>query len=83
MCLIQENTFWTIFFSSNDEDSCLLDAVAEVSLTVHPVPEDSVAREKEYNGLETEEELGIFQVLDRLEEVTRELTSRWKIKLME
>jgi hypothetical protein len=33
--------------------------------------------------LETEEELGIFQVLDRLEEVTRELTSRWKIKLME
>jgi hypothetical protein len=68
--------FLNYFFSSNDEDSSLLDAVSEVSLTVHPVPEASVAREKEYNGLETEEELGIFQVLDRLEEVTRELTSR-------
>jgi hypothetical protein len=31
--------------------------------------------------VETEEELGIFQLLDRLEEVTRELTSRWKIEL--
>jgi hypothetical protein len=59
-----------------------LDAVAEVSLIVHPVPEASVAREKEYNGLETEEELGIFQVLDRLEEVTRELISRLKIELV-
>ncbi len=68
--------FLNNFFSSNDEDSCLLDAVAEVSLIVNPVREASVAREKEYNGLETEEELGIFQVLDRLEEVTRELTSR-------
>ena len=83
MCLIQENSFWTIFLSSHDEDSCLLDAVAEVSVIVHPVPKASVATEKEHNGLETEEELGIFQVLDRLEEVTRELTSRWKIKLME
>jgi hypothetical protein len=27
------------------------------------------------------EELGIFQLLDRLEEVTRELTSRCKIEL--
>ncbi len=52
----------------------MLDAVAEVSVIVHPVP--SVATEKEHNGLETEEELGIFQVLDRLEEVTRDLTSR-------
>jgi hypothetical protein len=31
--------------------------------------------------VETVEELGIFQLLDRLEEVTRELTSRWKIEL--
>jgi hypothetical protein len=31
--------------------------------------------------VETEEELGIFQLLDRLEEVTRELTSRWKLEL--
>jgi hypothetical protein len=54
----------------------LLDAVAEVSVIVHPVSKASVAREKEYNGLETEEKLGIFQVLDRLEEFTRELTSR-------
>jgi hypothetical protein len=31
--------------------------------------------------VEAVEELGIFQLLDRLEEVTRELTSRWKIEL--
>jgi hypothetical protein len=53
-----------------------LDTVAEVSVIVHPLPKASVARGKEHNGLETEEELGIFQVQDRLEEVTRELTSR-------
>jgi hypothetical protein len=65
------------YLFSNDEDSCLLDTVADVPVIVHPVPETSVAREKECNnGSETEEELGIFQVLDRLEEVTRELTSR-------
>jgi hypothetical protein len=29
--------------------------------------------------VEAVEELGIFQLLDRLEEVTRQLTSRWKI----
>jgi len=79
MCLIQENSFWTIFLSSNDEDSCLLDAVAEVSVIVHPVSKALAAREKEYNGLETEEELGTFHDLDRLEEVTWELTSRLKI----
>ncbi len=28
----------------------MLDAVAEVSVIVHPVPEASVARGKEYNG---------------------------------
>jgi hypothetical protein len=53
-----------------------LDTVADVPVIVHPVRKASVAREKECNGSETEEELGIFQVLDRLEEVTRELTSR-------
>ena len=68
--------FLNFFLFSNDEDSCLLDTVADVPVIVHPVPETSVAREKECNGSETEEELGIFQVLDRLEEVTRELTSR-------
>jgi hypothetical protein len=57
----------------------LLDAVAEVSVIVHPVSKALTAREKEYNGLETEEELGTFHDLDRLEEVTRELTSRLKI----
>jgi hypothetical protein len=31
--------------------------------------------------VEAVEELGIFQLLDRLEEVTRELTSRWKLEL--
>jgi hypothetical protein len=35
-----------------------------------------VVREKEDNGVEAEEELGIFQLLDRLEEVTSMLTSR-------
>jgi hypothetical protein len=41
-----------------------------------PAAEDTVTREKEDNGVETEEELGIFQLLDRLEEVTSMLTSR-------
>ncbi len=43
---------------------------------VIPVTKDSATREKEDNGVETEEELGIFQLLDRLEEVTSMLTSR-------
>ncbi len=37
---------------------------------------DAATREKEDNIVETEEELGIFQLLDRLEEVTSMLTSR-------
>jgi hypothetical protein len=40
------------------------------------LPTARAAREKEDNGVETEEELGIFQLLDRLEEVTSMLTSR-------
>jgi hypothetical protein len=48
---------------------------------VDPVAKASVATRREDDGVETEEELGIFQLLDRLEEVTRELTSRWKIEL--
>jgi hypothetical protein len=40
------------------------------------LPATRAAREKEDNGVETEEELGIFQLLDRLEEVTSMLTSR-------
>jgi hypothetical protein len=55
--------------------SYLLDA------EVDPVAKASVATRREDDGVETEEELGIFQLLDRLEEVTRELTSRWKIEL--
>jgi hypothetical protein len=43
---------------------------------VIPTTKDTAAREKEDNGVETEEELGIFQLLDRLEEVTNSLTSR-------
>ncbi len=42
---------------------------------VIPVTKDSATREKEDNGVEAEEELGIFQLLDRLEEVTSMLTS--------
>ena len=48
-------------------------SVAAVEL---PAAKDTVTREKEDNGVETEEELGIFQLLDRLEEVTSRLTSR-------
>jgi hypothetical protein len=40
------------------------------------LPAARAAREKEDNEVETEEELGIFQLLDRLEEVTSILTSR-------
>jgi hypothetical protein len=40
------------------------------------VAKASVATRREDDGVETVEELGIFQLLDRLEEVTRELTSR-------
>ncbi len=48
-------------------------SVAAVEL---PAAKDNVTREKEDNRMETEEELGIFQLLDRLEEVTSMLTSR-------
>ena len=48
-------------------------SVAAVKL---PAAKYTAAREKEDNGVETEEELGIFQLLDRLEEVTSMLTSR-------
>ncbi len=41
-----------------------------------PVDKDTVVREKEDNAVEAEEELGIFQLLDRLEEVTSMMTSR-------
>jgi len=41
-----------------------------------PAAKDTTSREKEDNRVETEEELGIFQLLDRLEEVTSMLTSR-------
>ncbi len=41
-----------------------------------PAAKATAARGKEDNGVETEEELGIFQLLDRLEEVTSMLTSR-------
>jgi len=43
---------------------------------VLPAAKNTAAREKEDNGVEAEEELGIFQLLDRLEEVTSMLTSR-------
>jgi hypothetical protein len=41
-----------------------------------PATKDIVTREKEANGVEAEEELGIFQLIDREEEVTCRLTSR-------
>ena len=59
-----------MLLSSQEEVSYLLDA------EVDPVAKASVATRREDDRVETEEELGIFQLLDRLEEVTRELTSR-------
>ncbi len=58
-------------FSRMEEISHL--SVAAVELLA---AKDTAAREKEDNGVEAEEELGIFQLLDRLEEVTSRLTSR-------
>jgi hypothetical protein len=47
-----------------------------VAAVVLPAAKDAATREREDNIVETEEELGIFQLLDRLEEVTSMLTSR-------
>jgi len=55
---------------SQEEVSYLLDA------EVDPVEKASVATRREDDGVEAVEELGIFQLLDRLEEVTSMLTSR-------
>jgi len=49
---------------------------SSVAAVVLPAAKNTAAREKEDNEVETEEELGIFQLLDRLEEVTSMLTSR-------
>ena len=62
----------SMLLSSHEEGSFLLDA------EVDPVAKASVATRREDDGVETEEELGIFQLLDRLEEVTSMLTSRYK-----
>ncbi len=62
--------FINVLLSSHEEGSYLLDA------EVDPVVKASVATRREDDGVEAVEELGIFQLLDRLEEVTRELTSR-------
>jgi hypothetical protein len=59
-----------MLLSSQEEGSYLLDA------EVDPVAKASVATRREDDGMEAVEELGIFQLLDRLEEVTRQLTSR-------
>ena len=58
-------------FSRLEENSQSL-----VTAVLLPVAKDTAAREREDNIVETEEELGIFQLLDRLEEVTSKLTSR-------
>ncbi len=49
---------------------------SSVEAVMIPVTKDTAAREKEDDKVETEEELGIFQLLDRLEEVTSKLTNR-------
>ena len=52
----------------------------EISLSSIELPaaKNTATREREDNIVETEEELGIFQLLDRLEEVTSMLTTRWQ-----
>ena len=59
-----------MLLSSQEEGSYLLDAA------VDPVAKASIATRREDDRVETKEELGIFQLLDRLEEVTSMLTSR-------
>jgi len=49
---------------------------AEGFPALHPTAEDFEAAGKGVDGPEKEEELGIFQVLERLEEVTSMLASR-------
>jgi len=59
-----------MLLSSHEEGSYLLDA------EVDPVAKALVATRREEDRVEAVEELGIFQLLDRLEEVTSMLTSR-------
>jgi len=59
-----------MLLSSQEEGSYLLDA------EVDPVAKASVGTGNEDDRVEAVEELGIFQLLDRLEEVTSRLTSR-------
>ena len=43
------------------------------------LPPPSAVKEEEIDPLEEQEELGIFQILDKLEEVTEFLLNRWII----
>ena len=49
---------------------------ANIDPILHPWPKASAAVENKVDGLEKEEELGIFKVLDRLDEVTNMLICR-------
>ncbi len=53
-----------------------MEEISDSLAVVLPAAKDTVTREKEDNEVEAEKELGIFQLLDRLEEVTSRLTSR-------
>ncbi len=68
--------FKTIFQISTSISRTGAISCSSVAAVVLPAAKDTTTRDKEDNGVETEEELGIFQLLDRLEEVTRRLTSR-------
>ena len=68
-----------MYFAKNCcKNNNLFSRMEEISLSSIELPaaKDTAAREKEDNGVDTEEELGIFQLLDRLEEVTSMLTTR-------
>ena len=70
-----------IYFAKNCcKNNNLFSRMEEISLSSIELPaaKNTATREREDNIVETEEELGIFQLLDRLEEVTSMLTSRWQ-----
>jgi len=63
-----------IYFSSCKENSLILEAEGFPVLPCGAEASDTA--DEEVDGPEKEEELGIFQTLERLEEVTSKLTSR-------
>ena len=66
-------TLFTLLYSLRWEES---GQEAEELPVLLPIVETSDTADTEVDGPEKEEEVGIFQVLERLEEITSALTSR-------